>query len=362
MHRSGRELLRAHPTRPWLVQPVPVDPTGRRGPTPGEARGPKWRRVAPRWVVHASVDGAAAEQRILEAARRLPPGSALTGWAALRWSGALWLDGTTYGAARRDVPVVTGGRWCRSVPGIAWSRESLRRDDVLRLDGLPVVAPVPAALFAARRARDLRDAVVTLDMAASADLVSAFELRLALTSELPRTGIEQARQAVSLMSENSWSPMETRMRLSWVLDARLPTPLDNVPVFDSRGCLVGIPDLLEVRAGLAAEYEGAVHLEADRRRRDVARGRGFAAVELPSLTLVRGDLGSRDGAARLMREAWERAGRRRGARWWTTATPRWWVPSHTVALRRALSAEARARAALPPRPPDTPQRPGSSDD
>ena len=49
---------------------------------------------APGMYVPSSVDGGVVEQRIVEQAGRIPGYGAVTGWAALRWHGATYFDGT----------------------------------------------------------------------------------------------------------------------------------------------------------------------------------------------------------------------------------------------------------------------------
>src|SRR3954447_802486 len=67
------------------------------------------------------------------------------------------------------------------------------------------------------------------------------------------------RAALDLASEDSRSPNETRMRLVWVLDAGLPVPAVNQPVYDLDGRLLGVADLLDVAAGVVGEYDGEDH-------------------------------------------------------------------------------------------------------
>ena len=73
---------------PGLVRPAPLDPTGRRGPTRGQAAGPRYRQTSAGLYVPAAVDGGVVEQRIVEQASRIRSYGAVTAWAALRW----WRD------------------------------------------------------------------------------------------------------------------------------------------------------------------------------------------------------------------------------------------------------------------------------
>ena len=97
------------------------------------------------------------------------------------------------------------------------------------------------------------------------------------------------------------------MRLVWVLHAGLPRPLCNRPVFSSSGDLLGILDLLDPRAGLVVEYDGADHLTARRRQRDVRREEAFRDHGLDYLTVLAPDLHQRVRLAERMRQAHARA-------------------------------------------------------
>ena len=110
-----------------------------------------------------------------------------------------------------------------------------------------------------------------MDMMAAAELVSIKRQRDYVSSHPGRLGVPVARQALDLASEDSRSPNETRMRLVWVLDAELPPPLVNKPVFDLNGRLLGVADLLDPQAGVVGEFDGAEHRAARRHTADVER-------------------------------------------------------------------------------------------
>lgn len=132
--------------------------------------GPHWRRTASGLYVRATADRGVVEQRILEEASRLPPGGAVTGWAALRLHGAGYFDGLAPdGRSELPVPlVVPAGTSLRPRTGSTVHRER---------HGVGEVTAAPRAAFdAARRAKDLRDAVVVLDMALSSGVVTPTQL------------------------------------------------------------------------------------------------------------------------------------------------------------------------------------------
>lgn len=165
--------------------------------------------------------------------------------------------------------------------------------------------------------------------------------RLGLSSWL---GMPQYREAMGLTNENAWSPQEVSMELIWRLDAGLPPPLMNHPIFDLAGRHIGTPDLFEVESGLLGAYDGSLHLEGGQRRADREREETYRAVGLECFVMMAGDSSDRDAMARRMLNA------RARARWlppdqrlWTTTPPDWWIPTTTVARRRALTADQQAR-------------------
>ncbi len=318
--------------------PVPIDPTGRRGPTPGSARGPRWRRSGPGLYVPSDVDAHAPEQRVVEAAARLPASGAITGWAGLRWLGATWLDGRTPdGRAERDVVLLATNADIRPFPGQRFSAERLNPCEVRVVDGVPVTVPVRSVCFELRYPEGEREGIVAADMAAYANLVSRAEIGDYLPHLSGWTGVQRVRDALPLISENSWSPPETRMRLVWLLDAGLPPVLCNQPVFDRRGRHLGTPDILDPVAGVLGEYDGAeFHLGPSNRRRDVGREDDLRAAGLETFSVVAGQTADRDGlAARMLRTRARARWQDPATRAWTLVPPAGWRLRLTVADRRA---------------------------
>ena len=325
--------------------PVRVDPRGETGPTPMQARGPHWRRTSRGLYLPAWVEADHPEQRIVEAAAVLPEYGGVTGWAALRWSGGVWFDGLARdGETRLPVTLATGDSKITSQAGLHVSEEAVRPFDLTKLDGLPITTSVHAVSFLARYARNERDAVVHLDMAAYSDLVSIEEARTYALTQTAWTGIPQLRKAIDLADENSWSPAEVSMRIIWELDAGLPRPLTNHPVFDRFGNHIGTPDLLDPVAGVVGEYDGSLHLVGRQRRRDRDREDAFRRVGLEYFTMLSGDGADPDRMAERMRAV------RARARWasesqrdWTVVLPKWWIPTFTVEQRRNLDEGQRER-------------------
>ena len=115
------------------------------------------------------------------------------------------------------------------------------------------------------------------------------------------------------------------MRLVWIIDAGLPPPVCNRPIFDLSGRLLGYPDLLDPLAGVVGEYDGADHLARDRRRSDAEREHLFRDHGLEYFELVRGDL---QDTPRVVRRMHHTRARARflppDQRAWTLEPPPWW--------------------------------------
>jgi hypothetical protein len=296
--------------------------------------------------VPADVDGSIPEQRIVEAAAVLPAYGGVTGWAALRWMGAPWFGGLAPdGLTELPVCLVTAGDDIRSQPGIRVSAERLDPSELTVVDGIRVTIAVRSVCFEMRYAVDVRAAVVAADMAMQADVVSPAELEAFVARQSGWTGIPQCREALLLANENSWSPRETsHLRLLWVLDAGLPPPLCNVPVFDRAGRHIGTPDIFDDEAGVAGEYDGSLHLQGAQRARDVRREEAFRSVGLEYFTVLASDSRNPFDVVRRMKATRARARfAPESTRAWTVEKPTWWIPTETVEQRRALSAYQRMR-------------------
>ena len=325
---------------------MPVDPTGVAGPTAREARGPYWVRTSQGLFVPAGVDTDHPEQRTVQAAAVVPHVGGVTGWAQLRWAGATWFSGLAQdGRTKRPVDLVTPLTDIRSQADFTISHEQLDVSELEWLDDLRTTSSLRSLLFEVRKARTLWLAVQAIDMAAYSDLVSIDELAEYIATHVGWPGIRQARTACDLADENSWSPREVWLRLVWMLEAGFPRPLMNTPVFDRAGRHIGTPDILDVSAGVAGEYEGAdAHLDPTTRHHDLTREDAFRSVGLEYFTAVTRDSHHRDGLVRRMTNA------RGRARWllpeersWTVEPPAWWVPTATVEQRRALTPAQRRR-------------------
>lgn len=299
-----------------LVRPVPLDPTGRAGPTRHQARRGRWRRAAYNLYVPADTDRSVVEQRIMEQSARLGPGGAVTGWAALRMWGAAFFDGLA-ADVRTPLPVpLVGPTRLSSDRHSTASRAAVGR--VWSVAGVPVVTPAPALYAEIIRREELRSAVAAIDMACAAPVTSLARFGAWLAArDRPR---RLALDALALASERSASPPEVELRMVWLLDAHWPTPVVNHDVFDLQGRFLGRPDLLDPATGVYGEHDGEMHRTRARHRSDVDRADRLQRHGLEPFVVVAGD--GADVQLQRMEAALDRARRRPAEdRRWTLDPP-----------------------------------------
>jgi hypothetical protein len=305
-----------HPCCPpptGLVRPVRVDPDGISGPTRGAAAGPRWRTASHGLLVPASTPRT-VEQRILEAAVRLPAGGMVTGWAALRLAGASWFDGLAAdGRTPLPVPALLPHASRIRGAGLAVTRTRHELPTAVGRFGIPCVPGEAALLHELRRATSARRAGVAVDMALAARVVDLGRLRevAAAQRRLPAT----TSYALGRACAECRSPKESEMLQVWEADLGFPRPHMNRQVLDLSGRVIAVVDLLDVGCGTYGEYNGAAHRSRARQRRDEARASALRDVGLEGFVLVAGD------PERVWRERM-RAARGRAA--WLTGDQRRW--------------------------------------
>jgi hypothetical protein len=307
--------------------PVPIDPLGLHGPTRGRAGGPHWRRVGTGLYVPSIVDGSRPEQRAVEATAAVSGPAWLTGWAALGLAGAAFFDGRGRNGSPRPAHVAVGpGPGRRTPPGVVLSYEMLAAEELGEVGGIPVVKPVRAIFDELRRPPHDREAVVAGDMALAAGVVLLDDVRAYTSLRASWRRASWAARALEHVSERSRSPHETRLRLVWTLDAGLPAPLVNQPVFTLDGDFVCMADLFDRDAGLVVEYDGAEHRRARRHARDVARTEKIRDVGLETTSVTGLDIDNRRLVVGRLLAARKRAAfRPEDQRRWTLEEPAGWV-------------------------------------
>lgn len=278
---------RCRPARD-LVVPVRLDPTGRNGPTRNQARRGRWRSPVYGYHVPVDTDSTVVEQRILEQSMRVGEVGAVTGWAALRLYLAAFFDGLAPdGRTPLPVPLVSPHHLEDTADSVV-SRVSLAGHRIWIVQGVRCVGVERAVVDEILRVRDLREAVVVIDMACAARITSLRRIR-SYVNRHPRAGNALVLAALDLASEHSLSPPEVRMRLVWELDAGWSRPLVNQQLYSVTGELLGRPDLLDPETGVIGEYDGALHRRRARHRTDVDRAERFRRHGLEPFSLVAGD-------------------------------------------------------------------------
>ncbi len=272
-----------------LVFPEYLDPSGENGPTRVQARSARWDPLGRGWYADADRPRC-VEQRILDAACRLPESGAVTGWAALRWRGAGYFDGLAPGGAEPlPVPLLLGGGNFRPVPGCTRSKAQLAPTEWEYLAGLRV-ATVQRALFdEVVRRGELWAGAEAVGMTAAGRLISVALFAESVAHRSGWEGVPLVREVIGVSRDDHWSPPEVRMHLIWELVAELPRALANCPVFDLDGNLIGIPDLFDPESGTVGEYDGEHHKAVAQHRSDVAREERFRDHGLEYFVVVRGD-------------------------------------------------------------------------
>jgi hypothetical protein len=316
MHEWDRRLRTPPPGQP------PVRWRDAEGnPTQGQLRGPRWRRTS---YGHYVPDGleASNSQRIVEASPLTGRQGAITGWAAGYWKGVPLLGGSWL-----PLPLALGAQGSlRSRADIDVSRERLPTQEVEQVRGVPCTVPLRAGFDSARTKVGLRQAVRELDMMLASGLFAEDELRVYVAEHAGWRRIAQARAALAMADHRTASPQETSVRLVWMLDAGLPRPLVNPPVFDLDGRLLGYPDVLDAEAGTAVEYDSADHRDLDNHTDDNDREELFEDHGLVVCRITRRNLTRpRHLLAQRMQRSRERglARDRRKDRWTLEPPPGW---------------------------------------
>ena len=311
----GRRTLTRMPHRWDPVAPRPEGsgrPFGSTRPVAGltrnQATGRRWRQTSPGMYVPSDVDRDVVEQRILEQVGADRAYGAVTAWAALRWHGATFFDGTCDGGfGRLPVPLVSHTKlnpdprftMTQDQLGISeWSRRGWHSRD--HRPAGPVRRGTPDRKGAREGQRNLDGGGRKADLGAAVRPVR--RPPRALDRHPGRAGRRtpggRRLPVPTGVSDATWC---------WLLDAELPEPLLNREVYDLDGRLIGIPDLFDPDAGLVGEYQGEDHKDGKRHRADVEREERFRDHGLEFFEVVGGDLSRRQLVVERMLNARRRA-------------------------------------------------------
>jgi hypothetical protein len=240
--------------------------------------------VKPRDAVGTLADRCAAFLEVL------PAGAVVGGATAAALSG-LWLPPWVEDQAPEiwlTRPVAKPRDYAHSRrPEFRCRRRSVRADDIAIVEGLPVVSVARTWVSLAESLR-VEDLIAAGDSAVRA-LGGSEELERALSRAAGLRGVVRARQALPLLDGRARSRPESHLRSVLVL-AGLPKPEVNVAISDVHGQWLAEPDLVYRRARLALEYNGALHADVDRMRRDISRQLDVEAGGWRTLTFGPGEI------------------------------------------------------------------------
>lgn len=244
-----------------------------------QLQGGPWRRLFHgryRWM---GTEGG-EDLRLRAIASALPEGFAFAGQTAAR------LLGLDLPAGRRPEVIVPPGAVISTRAQAAIRRVHLEPEDRVWQLGLPVTSPLRTCFDLAGRG-SVVEAVVAIDMALHAGLVSEGSLRGYIAGHRGAQGVVGARRAIDLVDGRSESPMETRLRLLLVQNG-LPRPEAQVSIHGPGNVFLGRLDLYYEEARLGIEYDGDNHrdrLVSDNQRQNRLLEAGVHLLRYTSVDL-----------------------------------------------------------------------------
>ena len=172
----------------------------------------------------------------------------VTGVAASAIHGAEWVD------ADAEIELLYDNT--RPPTGIAARNERIAEDEFTRA-GLPVATPARAA-FDLGRYLERGQAIARMDALMRARPFSAEEVLLLAKRYRGARGVKLLKDALPLVDGGAASPRETRLRLLYI-DAGLPKPTTQIPIFDHSGQLLRTVDMGWEDFKVVSEYDGDQH-------------------------------------------------------------------------------------------------------
>jgi Protein of unknown function (DUF559) len=179
----------------------------------------------------------------------------VAGFAAAALHGSRWADDA-------HVVDVLQENW-RPPAGIQTHGDRVEDDEVELVAGVPVTTPVRTALDLGCW-HPIMTAVSGIDALARAVDIKAADVELLARRYPGRRGIARARQAIELFDPGAQSPKESWLRVV-LIQAGLPRPQTQIPVFDEFGDAVAYLDMGWDDVKVAVEYDGEQH-RVDRRQ------------------------------------------------------------------------------------------------
>jgi very-short-patch-repair endonuclease len=266
--------------------------------TPGQLRGPRFRRLFAGIFVGAHVDVDYA-MRCRAGALAMGGRGVLGGWSAAE------LLGASCGPPGAPVELIVSGSSAATRGGLVVRADHLGEGEITRVRGIAVTTAVRTAFDLGRRA-PVTDAICAVDAITRGCGVLVDAIAAIAENHRGARGTVQLTTVLRRSSPLAESPMESRIRIA-IEDEGLPLPLLQYPVGPYLLDLA-YPELL-----LALEYDGRHHLTPERARRDLARqaylsGAGWEVLRFSSREVFRPRLVAGRTRAALVRRAAESHG------------------------------------------------------
>ena len=187
----------------------------------------------------------------------------VAGFTASALHGAKWVDDS------RPVELLHDNR--HRMPGLLVRGDTVLAEEVVAVAGIPVTTPARTA-FDLACWYPLTEAVAAVDALARASQLDLSDVARLAERPAGRRGSQQALKVIDLADAGAESPRETYLRLL-IVQAGLPRPCTQIPVYDRRGYLIARVDMgWEGDWRIAVEYDGDHHRTDERQfARDIAR-------------------------------------------------------------------------------------------
>lgn len=173
----------------------------------------------------------------------------VSGAAASAMHGAEWVEADT------SIELVYN---CTRPPGgIVARNERLEEDEITWAGRLPVANPARTAFDLGRYLARAK-AIARLDALMRAAPFSTEEVLVLAKRYRGARGVQMLKNALPLVDGGAASPRETALRLLY-MDAGLPRPTTQIPIFDTDGRLLRTVDMGWEDFMVASEYDGDQH-------------------------------------------------------------------------------------------------------
>jgi hypothetical protein len=174
----------------------------------------------------------------------------VTGVAASAMHGAEWVDATT------PIELIYPHTHPYPPAGIVARNERIADDEITSVDGIPVTTIARTAFDLGRYQADR--AIARMDALMRAVPFSNEEVLLLAKRYRGARGVKQLKDALPFVDGGAASPRETWLRLLYI-DAGLPKPTTQIPIFDTDGTLLRTVDMGWEEFKVLSEYDGDQH-------------------------------------------------------------------------------------------------------